>query len=408
MAIRWGWVPVCRLMPMLIVMSALGCSAGSRLSVRPENLPPRPASTPVIAASVAKINRNADALEGLTASTTVSVNQARFGGGVSGQMALERPRNFSLKLERGFGTPVVDVGSNPQEFWFWTKDSKEKAVYVGQYDAQGKLPPEVLVQPEWIVEALGMRPISAEEMDRIRIDRSRDPNLVVLAHNRSDESGRKILKRTVLDPTTNQVRQHLYYLPNDSTNPVAVVTPSNYKRFAVDGESESEDARFVELPQRIHLRLSPTREPKDQLVMDLALRDIHLNPPFTDTNREALFSVPRIPNYQVVNITPSRSEYAAQPRRASDESVRPTATLGSELKPGDPRPMNVDGASLNWKDPMPLEADLAPGASAPRGVESIVRRSVPRPPISPVNPGYPDLPIIEGNGTAPLGSGFVR
>ncbi len=406
MATRWGWALSCLLLP------ALGCSTGSRLGVRPDNLPTRSAnsSTPLVATSVAKINRNADALDGMTASTTVSVNQARFGGGVSGQMALERPRNFSLKLERGFGTPVVDVGSNPQEFWFWTKDAKDKSVYVGQFDNQGKLPADVLVQPEWIVEALGMRPIPADEMDKIRVERGKDPNQIILTHDRSDESGRKMIKRTILDATTNQVRQHLFYVPGDTTNPAAVVTPSSYKSYAIESEADSEDGtpRSVELPQRMQLKLSPSREAKDQLVMDFALRDIHLNPPFTDTNREALFKVPQIPGYQVVSITPNRSEFAAQPRRASHEGERPSASLGSELKPGDPRPMGVEGASLNWSDPMPLSADLADGPRTPRGVQNIVRRSAPSAPTSPVNPASP-APIIEsGVQPASLGSGFTR
>ena len=238
----------------------------------------------------------------------------------------------------------MDVGSNPREFWFWTKDAKDKAVLVGQFDAQGKLPPDVLVQPEWLVEALGMRPISAEELDHIRLERSRDAGLVVLSHDRSDAANHKILKRTVLDPTTNQVRQHQFFAANDMTNPVAVVSPSSYKKFTIEPDSEGGEVRYVELPQRIQLRLTPTRDPKDQLVMDIALRDIHLNPPFTDTNREALFTVPHIPGYQVVSITPNRSDYAAKPRRASHEGEKPSASLGTDLQPGAPQPLSVDGA----------------------------------------------------------------
>ena len=334
------------LLATLILLSSFGCSTGSRLAVRPDNLPARAPSSraPLVSTTVAKINRNADALDGLTASTAVSVNQSRFAGGVSGQMALERPRSFSLKLERGLGTPVVDVGSNPQEFWFWTKDAKDKSIYVGQFDNQGKLPADVLVQPDWIVEALGMRPISADEMDKIQVERGKDPNQIILTHDRSDDSGRKMIKRTVLDSNTQQIRQHLFYAPGESNIPVAIVTPSSYKSYTLEPEPDSSESspRTVELPQRMQLRLNPSRESKDQLVMDFGLSNIHLNPPFTDTNREALFQVPQIAGYQVVSITPSRSEFASQPRRVSHETERPAAALGTDLKPADPRPMKAE------------------------------------------------------------------
>ena len=70
--------------------------------------------------------------------------------------------------------------------------------------------------------------------------------------------------------------------------------------------------------------------------------------------------------------------------------------------------MGVEGASLNWSDPMPLSADLADGPRTPRGVQNIVRRSAPSAPTSPVNPASP-APIIEsGVQPASLGSGFTR
>ncbi len=405
MATRWG----CWALTSLILMS-LGCSAGNRLAVRPDDLPSRvsAADSPIVTSTVAKINRNADALDGLTSSTTVTVNQSKFGGGVSGQMAMERPRNFSLKLERGFGTPVVDVGSNPQEFWFWTKDAKDKAIYVGQFDSQGKLPPDILVQPEWIVEAMGMRPIPATELDRIRVERLRDQNQIVLTHDRSDGSGNKMIKRTILDAGTNQIRQHLFYLPGETNTPVAIVTPSNYTKRPISSENSNEDSsESVDLPQRIQLRLNPSRETKDQLVMDFALRDIHLNPPFTETNREALFTVPRITGYQVVSVTPSRSEFAAQPRRASHEAERPTAKLGTDLRPGDPRPFQTEGASLNWTDPMPLSADLDPGSARPSSSKITARKSFQRPASGTNPPGNSFEPeILESPKAAVLGSGF--
>lgn len=354
-----------------------GCAAGGRMSIRPDVTPERP-TTPIatVGSIVDRINSNAAPVSGLTASTTVSMQDSRFGGGVSGQLSMERPRNFKLALERGFGTRVADVGSNDEEFWIWTKDSEEKALYVGQYDARGSVPPDLMFQPEWIVEALGLREISPEEERRIKVERGREPQALVLTHYRDDGYGKTLVKRTVLDAVTQQPRQHVFYAL-DSKVPIAVVTTSGYRQFPVESETGSYE-QTVRLPEQIQLKLSPSADPKDHVVMEIGLRNVRLNPEFTETNRQALFQVPEYDGYRVVRLNDERRGYAAGGTRSYQS--RPAPRTGREIRLEEPAPLDAEGTALRRTDPMPLEADLAVRAPKPLAVDRIARTGIPTAP----------------------------
>ena len=72
---------------------------------------------------------------------------------------MERPRGFRLELEATGVGKVADIGSNDQEFWFWVKDNKDKAIYVCDYKDVNASQLAVTYQPDWIIEAMGLREI---------------------------------------------------------------------------------------------------------------------------------------------------------------------------------------------------------------------------------------------------------
>jgi outer membrane lipoprotein-sorting protein len=370
---RWLWT-----LPLpLLLLAFSGCAAGGRLTPRPDivsrrGTTPHATASPKVSELAAQMNRNAQLVNALTASTTVSASGSRFGTGVSGQMALERPRNFKMELEKGLsGSTVVDVGSNDDEFWFWMKDSEKKAIYVGQYDAQGDATGEFLFHPDWIIEALGLRNMPAAEIEQAKLQPGRDPNTLVLTQRRGDGKGGTRVKQTVLDARTLAVKEHIFYGP-DNKSKVAEVFPSSYRRYTIDQAGTS----TVELPQRIQLRLTPPdRTAEDAVTMDIALRDIKINPQFTDVNRQALFSIPTYPGYEVVELVPRSPGRASHDR---DDSRRASHDVLLEA----PRPMrSEEGAWLHGRDPAPLGQDLPGSAVEPLGTERLVRPFQPDPPV---------------------------
>jgi hypothetical protein len=73
-------------------------------------------------------------------------------------LSFERPRRFRLTGITGLMGAVLDLGSNDEIYWMWTKNAEPPAVFYGRHDqffsssAQEVLP----VPPHWLIEALGI------------------------------------------------------------------------------------------------------------------------------------------------------------------------------------------------------------------------------------------------------------
>ncbi len=88
-------------------------------------------------------------------------------GGVDGRLALERPRNFKLELYHSMST-IADIGSNDERFWFWFQNKKDKSVYYCDYTDLSSTSLAVTYQPDWIVEAMGLKAITPDEAAQIK------------------------------------------------------------------------------------------------------------------------------------------------------------------------------------------------------------------------------------------------
>ena len=155
------------------VIAVPGCRMGGTGNLAQPG-PLTPPSTPLTKAQVIeKINHNAQLVESLkTNRLSVNINMAdRDLPSVDGKLALERPHNFKLELHSWRGQEA-DIGSNDKGFWFWTRPDRgqPKEIYVCDYDASGKSPLEGPLQPDWIIEALGLREITPDEAVGITID----------------------------------------------------------------------------------------------------------------------------------------------------------------------------------------------------------------------------------------------
>lgn len=73
-------------------------------------------------------------------------------------IAIDRPRRFRMRADTMLTGPEVDLGSNDELFWFWIRRADQPAIYYCRHDqfaasaARQLLP----VEPEWLIEALGM------------------------------------------------------------------------------------------------------------------------------------------------------------------------------------------------------------------------------------------------------------
>ena len=63
---------------------------------------------------------------------------------------------------------VADIGSNEERFWFWVTNKKDRSVYVCDYADLSSTSLAVTYQPDWIVQAMGLTPITPDEAAQIK------------------------------------------------------------------------------------------------------------------------------------------------------------------------------------------------------------------------------------------------
>lgn len=143
------------------MLATIGCeSGGRRFMFGPNPAPPPPvAGLPSSEALVAYLNDNSNRIQSLRCTDVdMEASQKLQSFGLRAKMMSAKPRNF-LMTASALGNPVVDLGSNNDEFWFWFSKSPEPyQFYCSHKDfEEGKVARFPFpFQPDWIMEALGM------------------------------------------------------------------------------------------------------------------------------------------------------------------------------------------------------------------------------------------------------------
>ena len=177
-----------RLLPAMLAslatLSAAGCRTASMGSIA-HNRPPevRPQATFDFQEFVTEHNQNAERIQSLEAKPAITVTMGPQGdstsGGANGFLAVERPRNFKLEL----APRCPRSGRHRLErrrFWFWFKNNKDKSVYYCDYAELSSTSLAVTYQPDWIVEAMGLKEITPDEAAQIKTRPGIQPGTTIL------------------------------------------------------------------------------------------------------------------------------------------------------------------------------------------------------------------------------------
>jgi hypothetical protein len=356
-----------------LVFAAAGCrTAGVGNVARPS---PAPARTAKSAADLlAEHNRNADRIQSVEASSSVfGTNRRRVIPAAGGRLVLERPRNFRLILTATLsGTDVTDIGSNDKEFWLWFKDSPEKAVYFCNYDESGESPLPVGLQPDWIVEAMGLRLFSDSESEKIAVAQSPDARTWVLTEKRKTQRGERYFKETILSEPNHQVLEHRVFASDHKTL-LARARVFGYDDHPIASETGGSD-ETVRLPRRVQLEM-----PQQNMSLDVTLREVRVNR-FDSKRRSALFVEPEFKDFDRVDLAKLQGAPATP---ASDTPAPAGTTVRESLSPPPPRvrldppaPLGLDGSTRVVRDPARVAVDdLRP--SYAREVEEVIGPPLP-------------------------------
>jgi hypothetical protein len=213
---------------------------------------------------------------------------------------LERPRNFRLRAK--LITQELDVGSNDQRFWMWTKSDPDRSIYFAFHDNYGAAAAQqgMPVGPDWLIEAIGLVQLEPGGQHEGPITRA-DQNIEI--RSRLVRNGIPFTRVMVIDRQRGWIlEQQLWDMTGRS---LALARCSNFRFYQNAGAS---------LPHRIQVEL-----PTAQLSFQIEVGEFVVNQLQGDAS--LLWDMPTYEGYQQVNlaemplqVTPASSGYPPGPR----------------------------------------------------------------------------------------------
>ncbi|AMV37981.1 hypothetical protein [Planctomyces sp. SH-PL62] len=359
---------------MLLALSACLAAAGCRTAgVSPSTRPTPPAAEPRVSFYLDEFvrdhNRNARLIQTVKASPTIGVSMTPPDGGkpqvgsVSGRLAVVQPYDFKLELgSRVAGVDVADMGSNRDEFWFWVKND-DKYIFRASYDDLAASELAATYQPDWIVSALGLKPITPDEAASARIKVGPQPGTTLLRLPPSRDQGSAYIREMVVDDATNRILA-FHAFDRDGKTLLGRAAIKHYAEIAVkstvetDSETDAADRSRTAAETTCRIPDKLTLEWKrERLTLDIAMSSLKLNQPFPDAQRTALFVQPQFSGYTTMDLAEmTRTRPRGEPG-GGDTTVR--ETLPAPEPP--PRPA---GPRLLHPAPTPTPARPPGTASA--------------------------------------------
>lgn len=332
---------------LVLSLAMTGCASLKPRDRRPPfTPPPDPVETLRAEEVISKVNRNARLIQTVKADAAVYVDSPQGKASLKGKINFERPKNFHLVLSHMATGKEVDLGSNADGFWFWTKKNPE--FYVCNYDATGNIPVETTFQPDWIVESLGLKVIPEDEIAQIDVQEGTGENAdtYVLTQRRVTGEGRAYYKQTIVTKS-GRIREHKILGPDKALMSRAVI--KSYQSMPLSGGETGADVAL--LPEEFNLYWTEQQ-------MDLRIK---LDRDYTQVNTEialANFERPEFPRFTMVNL---RDAMASRDQGLNQiRTTKPPADATGTLAEYDPE---ADTSRVVRRPKMPAEGPLSRAGS---------------------------------------------
>ena len=222
-----------------------------------------------------------------------------------GTMQLELPKRLRIKAGvMGVSQFGVDVGSNENNFWVWTKVNlprQKPAIFYASHEGYKQVAASarsaIPLEPVWLLEGLSL--IAFEETDVHQGPEVTPEGYLRLYSMRKTPSGHNT-RVTLIHPQQGTVLQQSLY---DAQNRLIAYTNStNYRTFA---------DRNLSLPEKVEMYLFQHGQ---QVKMVIETSDYQFDSLFGDPNQ--MWSMPQPEGIQSVDLTQVQSLSAAPTRPA--------------------------------------------------------------------------------------------
>jgi hypothetical protein len=362
---------------MAVALGSVGCRAAGTgtLSLFPRS--PAMQGTFDKDEFVAQHNRNAESIQSLVAKPSIKVARRMHPQfHLDGHMAMERPHNFRLELT-AVNKTQADIGSNEEEFWFWF--ATEPSLYWCKYADLDSSSLAMTYQPDWILEAMGLKTISPLEAEQIQVKRMSDPGTTALIFPATRSGTENYRRWLIVSNRERRIKQLRIYSAKDPTVLIAQADPSQYKDFPVTPGESGTTRKTCYLPENLVLEWK-----RDQAMkLEVEMLEVELNQ-FDPSLRANLFTEPTIAGYPRKNLADHSRGSRLQGQRTSTRRTLPAPSSRTGIELGRPAPLSDDDDPVV---PKLGSSSTAPPSTTPPpdlpSLEALVGSPVPTAPESP-------------------------
>jgi len=146
-----------------------------------------------------EINR---AIKGVSCSgINVYVWEGGFRFKLKGLLRYEKDKKFRMTVHSFFGREL-DLGSNENQFWFWSRRSDEPGLFYAKHEDYYKTRLKTPFNPLWIMHTLGVDPIAIDGA-KILDEPGED---ILIAKEGRNSLGKTVLTTTVVDRNSLRIK----------------------------------------------------------------------------------------------------------------------------------------------------------------------------------------------------------
>ena len=281
---------VCRVVLVVLVffIALPGCAGmrgfGNRSAVDPMAGAPKPrwAEDPQVEEVVDHLNRNVEKLHAWQANKVkIRAKVDNIHVPLSGMLAVERGGHLRLVVDSLVGNEV-DIGSNDERFWVWAKRMPAPQYVSCRHEQLDDVRQSMGIpfEPEWLMQALGVSPLTVEGTKLEIEPTARQARLV---QQITSAHGKPLRKVVLVDLLRGVIVEHSVYDYHGQRIAVARLE-----------DHQLDKASGAVLPRRVKLDC-----PQSDLSLVMQLGPIEVNPRGIPSQ---IWDMPKMPGYQMVDL----------------------------------------------------------------------------------------------------------
>jgi hypothetical protein len=200
---------------------------------KPPNKRPKLQPEPIIEADheaiamVKRLNKINEHTRNLTCEQVIIRFKHKLTVRLTADLYYEKDKNFRMKISSLLGKEM-DLGSNDQRFWFWSRHMDPPALYHARHEDIHKTLLKTPLNPVWMMESLSLGEIDLKNVEVVKFK-----DMWAILQPRISSTGENITKMTLIDPKQEEIAGH--YLYNSKGKLIASTEIQQYQR--IDGQT---------------------------------------------------------------------------------------------------------------------------------------------------------------------------